>query len=329
MTRFPYMFFLLAIFALHACKKEKDQLNDVCIPLSEQRAKFPPPGPSFGFGDTFHASGSCVGILDVNPFNGDEFLMAGHVKLESDGKYHGLYRYNLKTGERIELPLEVYLTSGIRWSRKDWLLFTAQSGHQSWDAYKMKSNGDSLTRLTFSGNAHYPEWNWEGDKFLCFMGLTAYDIIFDAHGTILDTIPNTYSHSRSWRHDSLLALSLKENLKVKDLKTGNIVFQVTIDDIKEFTHSGCEWVDHETIIWTNARGMFRSNINTGQTIQIISSCDAILYGGLKYSFGTGRLICSRTVRKMTSGDKGTQSSRFVTIDPWDGAMEFLEVEGCE
>lgn len=123
--------------------------------------------------------------------------MATGKKLESDSMYYGTYRYNLKTGERIDVPFGVYRTSGIRWSRKDWLLFTAQTGPQHWDAYKMKSNGDSLTRLTFSGNAHHPDWNLEGDKFLCYMGLTGYDIIFDEHGTILDTISNTYSHSRS------------------------------------------------------------------------------------------------------------------------------------
>jgi hypothetical protein len=82
-------------------------------------------------------------------------------------------------------------------------------------------------------------------------------------------------------------------------------------------------------VWSYEHGVFRTNYVTGQTVQLIASCDAILYSGLKYSFDTGRLISRRTVMKMTSPDKWTQASRYVTIDPFDGAMESLEVEGCE
>jgi hypothetical protein len=330
-----YILFLFGLaLMLSSCKKEKVLEEEVCIPISEQKKKFPPPPPSYGtIEELFMFSGPpCIGILAVNALNGDEFLMGGGNNLESDGKYHGLYKYNLKTGERIELPLDVYRTSGIRWSRKDWLLFTAQSGPLQWDAYKMKSNGDSLTRLTWSGNIFAPEWNWDGDKFICYLGLIepTPSVIFDENGNPLDTIYagdvlGSWNHPKGYRAGYIYTGSFR----VTHPESHSVIFILPVDDVRTSFMGGTVWIDEENAVWSYEHGVFRTNFVTGQTVQLIASCDAIRYAGLKYSFDTGRLICKRTVRKMTSGDKGTVASRYVTIDPWDGAMEFLEVEGCE
>jgi hypothetical protein len=328
-----YILFLFGLaLMLSSCQKEKVSEEEGCIPISEQMKKFPPPPPTYGELSMFSGSGCVVGILAVNPFNGDEFLMASHIKLESDGKYHGLYRYNLKTGERIELPLAVYPTSSIHWSRKDWLLFIAQNGPLQWDAYKMKSNGDSLTRLTSSGNIHEPVWNWEGDKFICYLGLTSPTvyIIFDENGNPLDTVP-VGAGSGSWQHPKgyRAGYVFTGSFRVTHPESHSVIFVLPVDDVRTSFMGGTVWIDEENAVWSSEHGVFRTNFVTGQTVQLIASCDAIRYAGLKYSFDTGRLISVRTVRKMTSGDKGTAASRYVTIDPYDGAMEFLEVEGCE
>ncbi len=49
-----------------------------------------------------------------------------------------------------------------RWSPKgDWILF-----ERSAQIYKVKTNGDSLTRLTFSGENFYPNWSPDGSKIV-------------------------------------------------------------------------------------------------------------------------------------------------------------------
>jgi hypothetical protein len=330
MIRPSYLLLSLALFLLNACNKDK--LNDVCVPLAEQAAKFSPPVPGFAFGDLYEVSQPCVGMLDVNPFNGDEFLLATGKKLESDGRYHGLYRYNLKTGRRIELPMEVYRTSSIRWSRRNWLIFAGQSGPQQWDAYKMKSDGDSLTRLTYSGNIHTPEWNWEGDKFICEMGLTspAYSIIFDENGAPLDTV---YAGGGvgSWRNPKgyRAGFAFTGSFRVTHPESNSTVFRLPVDDVSTAVSWGGEWIDEENAVWSYENGVFKTNFVTGQTVQLVSSCDAILYSVPIFSFQAGRVIFKRTVRKITSSTKGTQTSHFVTIDLFDGSLEPFSIEGCE
>ena len=51
------------------------------------------------------------------------------------------------------------------WSVKDWIIYTG-TNHQ---LYKVKSNGDSLTQLTYTGNFNnHARWNNDGTKYLYY-----------------------------------------------------------------------------------------------------------------------------------------------------------------
>ncbi len=63
------------------------------------------------------------------------------------------------TGEKKMLADN--LLYGLDWSVKDWLVYTAADQN----IWKIKSNGDSLTQLTFVGDFNrYPKWSPDGDK---------------------------------------------------------------------------------------------------------------------------------------------------------------------
>jgi hypothetical protein len=318
----PYIILALALFELNCSKGE---LEDTCMSFEEQARQFPPETtfPEISISNFNGSAG--LGIVDVNPNDPDEFL-----KWTKGPAWSAkLYRYNKRTREKLFLPPNPFnLFFSPHWSRKDWLLFSAQSGPQQWDAYKMKSNGDSLTRLTYLGNVHYPEWNWEGDKFVCSMGLTSpvISVIFDENGNALDTIPGGGAE-KTWQHPSLMASSGPGFLKVQDPQTGQFVFQVSFDDSKSSFAGGCAWIDEENIVWSYEEGVFRSNIVTQETVQLVETCDAIRYHKPLYPFVTGRLIFTRSVYNMTSFWRGTVHSEAVTIDPFDGTIEVIEIDG--
>jgi hypothetical protein len=324
--------FPLLILLLPNCKKENGAefvWDEDCIPLSEQKKIFQPPT----FTDPAHpyisvTLGSLgISCLDVNPFDGDEFLLLGKPSENSTN----FYRYHAKTGERIYLPRDILMTSRPRWSRKGWILFEGQSGSgpgpYRWDAYKMKSNGDSLTQLTYMGNIFQPEWNWEGDKFVCYQGLTSISMVFDENGTILDTIKGRPASHHSWRHPVLRAVNNRGAVLVTNPIQGDTLFfkMPPFESLTGFT-GGVEWIDEENIVWSYEHGVFRTNILTQETVQLIASCDAITYEQPVYSFQTGKLIFKRVSRKFTTHHQMVKGE-FVLVDPFDGTQEVIDIDG--
>lgn len=331
--KFFFIFLFGLALTLSACKKEKAPEDEGCIPMSVQKDKFPsPPSDDARFGDSIFSGGVLTIVThDFNPFDSDEVLLGGRVEDENGNSYSGLYLYNLNTGVRKVLPpLNMLRASPPRWSRKDWLLFTAQSGPQQWDAYKMKSNGDSLTRLTWSGNIHAPEWNWDGDKFICYLGLIepTPSVIFDENGNPLDTI---YAGDvlGSWRHPKgyRAGYIFTGSFRVTHPESQRVIFVLPVDDARNSYMGGQVWIDEENVVWSYEHGVFRTNFVTGETVQLIASCNAILYMWPIYSFETGKLIFRRSVHKAISRDKVVASAQFVTVDPFDGTQEVIEIDG--
>ncbi|WP_165903834.1 PD40 domain-containing protein [Hymenobacter gummosus] len=78
-----------------------------------------------------------------------------------------LYKMNLFTKQRTLLASDVSFT--FDWGRNGWLLFTSVGS----DVWKIKANGDSLTRLTTTTGTGYPVWSPDGSRIVHkFIGTT-------------------------------------------------------------------------------------------------------------------------------------------------------------
>ena len=89
------------------------------------------------------------------------------------------------TGEKKMIADNVLY--GLDWSVKDWLVYTAADQN----IWKIKSNGDSLTQLTFMGDFNrHPKWNPDGDKiaYNTQTGSFGHFIIINENGAAMDTI---------------------------------------------------------------------------------------------------------------------------------------------
>jgi hypothetical protein len=338
----------LAAFALAACKKDQIDIpskpvdienptdNVGCIPLEEQFAgDF---SMALMFDQIFFETEyPIVQYIDLNPNYPDEILITYFDFLATRRK---LARYNLKTKEK-----KILLESGLngapvlatrpRWSTNGWIIFDGQPGTiPAWDAYKIKDSGDSLTRLTFQGNIHRPEWNWKGDKFYCGFGMNTNMLIFDEHGNIMDTVTVGAGLS-TWKHPAGLKAGHQnaKTFRVVHPEKDSLVFNMALPH--EYSggngntfNGGAEWLDEENIIWSCVGGVFRTNYNTGQTKQLISSCDAILYSNPAYSSAIKKVIFLRRTYAFPDGTTpGVGEVVIVSVDPFDGTMEVIAIDG--
>lgn len=81
---------------------------------------------------------------------------------------------------------------GIDWSVKDWIVYTADDQQ----IYMIKSNGDSLTKMTSVGNYNrYPKWDKKGERvaYNCQTGSNGYFIIINTHSGARDTISDLWT----------------------------------------------------------------------------------------------------------------------------------------
>lgn len=89
--------------------------------------------------------------------DGDSLVFA-HI-LASTPDSSGIYIMDTG-GVSKRFVLWVPVANSTRWSPKgDWIVF-----HSSAQIYKIKTNGDSLTQLTFSGRNFFPNWSPNGSK---------------------------------------------------------------------------------------------------------------------------------------------------------------------
>src|SRR5690606_1817176 len=161
-TKNLILFFLVAgAFLYSQCKKEKIK---ECIDHTQITDEFGTPLHEVVY--------PAFGMPSFNPNNPNEIIFRDFTNQTPDS--FNMARYNLITKE-YSLIFRGYFRSRPRWSKKDWIIFGIWSGQigTGFDIWKMKSNGDSLTQLTFNGRSHHPEWNKTGDKFIYHIGYTS------------------------------------------------------------------------------------------------------------------------------------------------------------
>jgi Tol biopolymer transport system component len=107
----------------------------------------------------------------------------------------------------------------IDWSVKDWIIFTGDD----YQLYKIKSNGDSLIKLTDTGNFNYKaKWNDDGTKYLYFDADAIRHKICDEEGGLIKDFSNNMAEF-DWLNDDKIIFSRSSGtelyIKEYDLNT--------------------------------------------------------------------------------------------------------------
>lgn len=301
MNTIKLKFLILAIFALLfiwqvGCKKDPRIFPDgsVC-------EDFPSSPAGIGYqyqsrNPTLNKWASCF-----NPNNAAEIVFTTGDSIITSG--NNLYTLNLNTGQKIYLANNVWFQP--KWSVKNWIVFN-RVGSQIW---KIKSNGDSLTQLTFMNENYDPEWSPDGEKlvFRQVIGSMYYIMITTANGVKLDSITNAYYGDGAWSPNNtkiatVFNASTGHNIGLIDLQSKAINALTSYSEQSSTAKTiilNMAWsIDSQFIFWCSGYGLYKTNVNTGTTTQLKYGCDMKSYIFPSISPDGQKIIVVRTDQKL-------------------------------
>lgn len=220
----------------------------------------------------------------ISPINSDNLL---YLRKNQDTRLLELYRHTISTGESVFIRDHV---ANARWSSKDWICFEDVRNRQ---LYKMKSNGDSLTQLTFEDRNWNPEWHPDGTKLIFLKDKVSpraiFRIIMDEQGVVLDTLPiigHQETNQVSWSPDgkkiAVHYFSLSEEAailayyKYPEKTFHQVTFNVT--ELETGWMDGFDWGhDSRSIYFSNYLGILKLDIQSGQISRIRPDCQNRYY----------------------------------------------------
>lgn len=187
-----------------------------------------------------------------------------------------LVTYNILT-KQVSLLVEGNLGGVPRWGRENWILFNSGS-----NIYKINPKSNDLVQITSQGSNHEGCWSYDGQKiaYLSWQnqsggGQAGYLVIGNQDNPIIDSIKTNFSGC--WAGDSFLINVISNKIDVYDYPKLTLIKQ--IDPNVSTNLTSIDWLPlTKNVIWTCSKGIFKTDLDTGQTMCIKSSCETKAYG---------------------------------------------------
>lgn len=249
---------------------------------------------------------------NFNPNNPNELLYEVH---ESAGVYK-LFKYNLTTTQK-QL---VYTGENLfqpKWGKNDWILLNPDA-----NIWKIKSNGDSLTQITFTNGDFAPEWNLTSDS-ICFyrsIGVFQKTIIADINGNALDTL-DQFTSQCSWQNPNMIVTATGGSLFVIDVMSRQKTILLTQQEPS--LNSACWLNDNNKIIYSAENGIFCYEMSANKSSNLISHCNTKYYQFPTYSAAINKLIWQRVDLTPNSTTLKVQSRLFMMNPDGTGETEIM------
>ncbi len=196
----------------------------------------------------------------------------------------GVYQLNLQTGEKRLIVRSGYNAS---WSPDgNWIAFNIYP-----QIYKIKSNGDSLTRLTSGAGSFNPRWSPDG-KRIGFGGNTLYQNVMNSDGSGLGFIGDSvFAGIADWHPSGTKVLGGQRVNSSSTVKLG--VFNLQTNRTEQIIdlgvrNSGSRALyspDGSRICFTNERGIYVMNAD-GSGLKRILPC----YLNSGYGYVSGETV---------------------------------------
>lgn len=209
----------------------------------------------------------------ANPLNDNEFAYIAN----QDG-IEGYWKFDLSSNSK-ELIAVIDPWEPPDWSIKDWIVFGSNA-----QIFICKSNGDSLTQLTFENENYNPSWSPDGEKIIFEKDendAVQNFAVMDLSGNIVTEYKSTIyaGQTPSWSPDGeKIAFVSTSNPFGKilvayfDVDNPGEVHYVLNSDIQNngvYLTGPLDWYDDsETILFTESGDIYSANIMTN-TISLI------------------------------------------------------------
>lgn len=291
--------FLFILFFC-SCKKPKENTPAPAPPPSNPSAmpcatlSAPPAG--FYFKDSTINANQNIKAFFYNPLKDNEIIYVA----EGDGfGYNKLYAYSILTKKTIYL--------GNCWNylpqvnKQGWIVFSSAD----FNIYKIKTNGDSLTQLTFNHLCHNPQWDYTGKKMYYFQSAfnaqPAQFIQASTNGNPENSLPAELS---------VLTMCKKKNGMAHLKHTGGYVSvyytditansETLIFTMKSVSASSPELTfgnltfdnNDENLYWNTNEGIYTYNLETKQITQRLKNCETLIYTCPMTSFDSDEISYS-------------------------------------
>lgn len=262
--------------------------------------------------DTIYDYGSCpLGIHEwfpgkyqysqpvFNPNNSDEIAF-----IRSDNSLFGvcnrdLCTFNFCTGNLKVLTNNTCTGRKIDWSRTNWIAFVGGN----YELFKIKANGDSLTRFPNFGNIRTLTWSISGDSLAIQLdkGIQSEFIITNGKDSIIDSIPSLkYVVHHKMSGNSLVAYAESAAMR-KGVYYWNMNSKTTheVESLEsEFNVRDTDWSnDYQSIFWINSQLLAKTNIFNQDRTTIAKGTDSRLFNSFAPSPNGEKIIVEQMDRR--------------------------------
>ncbi len=221
--------------------------------------------PVIGWQDTTANADQDVQKILYNPIDPNEVIYV----VKSKNYYSEMYVYNKRTKIAKSIDKSIYTMPSI--NKFGWLTYCKAN----YCIYKIKANGDSLTKLT-NYFCNFPCWDYTGNRIFFTQQGFGNDpsrlMIINKFGVKLDSVSS---------YDGLIGISKKSNkvvcmktapnyqLIIKDLNTGNETtlrnglynyYNLTIDN------------NDENMFWWDNKGIYKLNTSSLNVDTVVKIC---------------------------------------------------------
>lgn len=277
---------------------------NACIPI------LPPTGQSQGYNYVSDPDNYYMAPF-FNPNNENEFLYLKRHAYQS----LGLYTFNLLTCQK-----QLIYTGDIwyvpKWSENGWIIFSKSDGN----VYKIKSNGEDLTQLTNEGCYHYPAWYFDQNKFVTYSLCLDADILFDADGIAIDTLPKLIGVNSSLERPPYHVNNAGEFINFFDTGNSyNFVYSIPVEGGVAAVGS-VFWTSADEVVFSNVKGISRLTISSSNIANFKPSCNAKLYLYGSVNSSKTKMVWSRIDRKQLNPNTVYSKSRIYIMNV-DGSDE--------
>jgi hypothetical protein len=281
------------------CKK----LNQRCIPI--------PDNTKAAFGWNYNLDTPYFSATSFNPLNSNEFCY-----IKGVGSVVSLLTFNMQS--KISTP--VYTGNVFyepQWGSNNWILFDANN-----IVYKVKTNGDSLTQLTYNASFTYPKWSADASELIAayFIAQSYGAYIYSATGVLVDSLSVVLGAPYAWR-DSLIIgcriMNPTSNFGIYNFNTKNLTW-IGNPDFEGY--SGACFITPKQFIWANQSGIYITDWQMGSTITIKSLCNSESYMWPSYNFQSNKVLWNKGVENQVNSTTLGVHSSIVMMNP-DGSDE--------
>lgn len=306
---------LICCFISSCKKKDLSELN-YCDPL--------PTTPDFGWFYVNPDTG--ISRLHYNPLDPNEIIYLEHHYLTGE---FWLCKLNLNTKEK-DYVYEADFTSNPYYGNNNWIIFCLSDKN----VYKIRPDGTGLTKLTHENKSFAAMWSFDCSE-IYFQTHLVYDkpngfgkirqgigVAIDINGNITDTLWGGWGGNLSVLNDSIAAYIGDRGLDIYNFREGT--FKPVFSESKKNTNStGIVWLNEKEVCWSRLDGVYKTNIESGKTIQLRYSCNSNYYKRPAYSKTDNKIIFEH-VTSYADGDRLYGKTSFVSMNK-DGSNE-TEIE---